>query len=314
MNERGHVYFHAPCFDGVVSAVFAMELLRWEDPYLHPTGYEVRAHWLEDRLEAPTAVVDFLFHPRAIFWADHHRTTFLNEIAARYHSEHPRPEWIFDPAAGSCAALLFRSFPQLAHHEQLARWADKIDAARYESVNEAIFGTSPALLISKGLAVGDGYTNSTELVRRLSRRPLASVAADRDVRERFERVQRDAEHALREFDRHARLEAGDIIVADLESDAGTNRYAPYHQFPGARYSVVLFRTSSGAKITAMRNPWREFASVPLGNIFERYGGGGHDRVASLLVPPERDADANVLLRAIVDDLRSADCASNRSDA
>jgi len=57
------------------------------------------------------------------------------------------------------------------------------------------------------------------------------------------------------------------------------------------------------KITAMRNPWREFRSVRLGNIFQKYGGGGHDRVASLLLPYERVDDAKILLHRIVADIR-----------
>lgn len=306
MTERGHVYFHAPCFDGIVSAVFAVEILGWKDPVLHPTGYEVRSTWLEDRLEAPTAVVDFLFHPRADFWADHHGTTYLNEIAARYHAEHPRPHWIYDAAAGSCATLLFKRFPQLHHYRLLAYWANKIDAAQYDSVAEAVFGTSPGLVISKGLAEGDGCANSVELVNRLRTRSLESVASDRDICERFERVRRRGELALRQFEDRARLEPGEIVVADTDADAGSNRYAPYVKFPHARYSVVLSRTTSGAKITAMRNPWREFSSVPLGDIFKRYGGGGHHRVASMLVPKDQFANASVLLATIVAEIRAAD--------
>lgn len=314
MIERGHVYFHAPCFDGIASAVFAAEILGWKDPVFHPVGYEARTRWLEDRLEVPTAVVDFLFHPRAEFWADHHRTTYLTEAAASYHREHPRPHWIHDAAAGSCAGLLFARFPQLGHHEVLAHWANKIDAAHYDSVEEAIFDTSPALVISKGLAEGDGHANSVEVVHRLRVRSLESVASDRDVRERFECVQRRAEVTIKEFVDRARLEPGDIVVADLDSDVGSNRYAPYVRFPDARYSVVLFRTPSGAKITAMRNPWREFTSVPLGDIFRHHGGGGHHRVASLLVPRDRFANASALLSTIVDEIRNSDHRSVSRDA
>jgi len=306
MIERGHVYFHAPCFDGVVSTVFAVEILGWKDPVLHPVGYEARSTWLEDRLEAPTAVVDFLFHPRAEFWADHHGTTYLSETAASYHRERPRPHWIYDATAGSCAALLFERFPQLEHQELLAHWANKIDAAQYDSVDEAIFGASPALVISKGLAEGDGYANSVEVANRLRVRSLESVASDHDVRERFERVRWRAEVTIKEFGKRARLEPGNIVVADLDSDLGSNRYAPYVQFPDARYSVVLFKTSSGAKITAMRNPWREFRSVPLGDIFRHFGGGGHHRVASLLLPHPRVTNASVLLSTIVEEIRNFD--------
>lgn len=314
MSEGGHVYFHAPCFDGVVSAVLACDLLRWTAPALHPVGYEVREAWLETRLQEPSAVVDFLFHPRADFWVDHDGTTYVNEIAAKYHSEHRRPAWIYDSKAGSCAGLMFGRFPQLADRRELAAWAEKIDAARYESVHEAVFGAAPALVISRGLAVGDSLANSVEIVRRLLVRSLDVVAEDTDVRERFEIVQKQATAAADQFSRSARLEAGDVVVADIDGDAGAIRYAPYLSFPNARYSVVLYRMGRGAKITAMRNPWREFRSVPLGALFKSYGGGGHERVASLLIPEEKLGSSQKTLKAIVHELVTADRTGAASDA
>jgi nanoRNase/pAp phosphatase (c-di-AMP/oligoRNAs hydrolase) len=81
-----------------------------------------------------------------------------------------------------------------------------------------------------------------------------------------------------------------------------SRYAPYLAYPRARYSVGVTSNGSGAKITAMRNPWMRFKSVPLGEIFRQYGGGGHQRVASVLVP--RASDAETTLGAIVRDIKS----------
>jgi nanoRNase/pAp phosphatase (c-di-AMP/oligoRNAs hydrolase) len=47
----------------------------------------------------------------------------------------------------------------------------------------------------------------------------------------------------------------------------------------------------------------DFESVQLGRIFQRYGGGGHQRVASVLVPEPRAGEAREILAKIVADIR-----------
>jgi nanoRNase/pAp phosphatase (c-di-AMP/oligoRNAs hydrolase) len=91
-----------------------------------------------------------------------------------------------------------------------------------------------------------------------------------------------------------------------------SRYAPYLDYPKARYSVGIMDSGDGAKITAMRNPWRRFRSVPLGQIFSHYGGGGHQRVASVLLKDRQEAQQT--LGSILNDLRSASAKSMPREA
>jgi nanoRNase/pAp phosphatase (c-di-AMP/oligoRNAs hydrolase) len=60
----------------------------------------------------------------------------------------------------------------------------------------------------------------------------------------------------------------------------------------------------------MRNPWRRFKSVPLGQIFSQYGGGGHQRVASVLLKDIQEAQRT--LGSILKDLRTASFANKPS--
>lgn len=66
----------------------------------------------------------------------------------------------------------------------------------------------------------------------------------------------------------------------------------------------IIRYADGARVTAMRNPWREFKSVPLGKIFSRMGGGGHARVGSVILPASHAGEAPTVLNEVVDAIRS----------
>lgn len=299
--RTANLLFHSPCFDGIVSAVLAGDYLRqveqWPDIEPAHVNYGLRETWLTTRFEVPTAVVDFLYHPDAVFWADHHRSAFLTEEMRTDFAGREDGHFIYDDRADSCAGLLWRHFAEHASHRnaryaELVRWAEKIDAARYESVDEALSFGHPALRISASLALAsDGYTEL--LVRSLAEHSLEDVSAMPEVRDRFEQFAQSMGQGLARVAASARLR-DDIVVFDVDGrETIIPRYAPYRFFPRALYSVGVVRHEDGAKVTAMRNPWLDFESVPLGDIFTRFGGGGHQRVASALIPASVDPQARL---------------------
>jgi hypothetical protein len=313
VTPKPHLYFHSPCFDGIASAVLAMDFLEtrssWQGTVLCPVNYDVRAKWLTRSLETPAAVVDFLYHPKAEFWADHHISTFATQDARRDFERRREPGTVFDPNADSCAGLLWRHLSNTfgfrnRRYAELVEWADKIDAARYASVEEAIFPSTAALRISASLASSDAAEYSVFLVRQLRTASLGTVATLPEVVRRFESVQALFQRGLDRFQKAASLTSGGIVVFDVDGrGAHVSRYAPYYFFPEARDSLGVLRLDKGAKITAMRNPWRDFASVPLGKIFQKVGGGGHQRVGSVFLSEERAAKAKQLMRRLITDLR-----------
>ncbi len=292
----------------------------WTLNQLIPASYEARSGWLSHELLTPCAVVDFLYHPQAVFWADHHGTTFLSEEAKR-DFERRRGTWlVYDYHSGSCACLLRNHFAECfsftdSRYEEMVEWADKIDSARYASVEEAILGDAPALRIRASLAGGNGQEFSKQLVNELRLNTLDQVAQLPMVRERSEEVRSKIAGGLERFAPAAKLDEGEIVVFDVTSqkDVMISRYAPYHFFPEARYSVGVVRSLNDAKITAMRNPWREFRSVNLGKIFENLeetfhgvGGGGHQRVASVILSGDQVQQATAILAHIVRQIREQD--------
>jgi hypothetical protein len=313
MAELGHLYFHSPCFDGIVSAVLTTDFFERGRAApaisLHPVNYDARAVWLTQPLSEPFGVVDFLYHPRSTFWADHHITTFLNDAQLEDYQLRKRETLVYDSTAGSCAGLLWNHLAATVgyrnkEYQPLVDWAERIDAAKYESVSEVMQSDSAALKLNLGLTLGDAATYCVELVRLLRYRSLDEVAHLSEPTSRYDRVRTMMAEGLDRFKRNAHLENDGIVVFDVESHgAMISRYAPFHFFPESRYSIGIVRTESGAKITAMRNPWKEFASLPLGNIFESYGGGGHRRVAALVLSKEKSAAARDVLSELIEAMR-----------
>ncbi|HLH36138.1 MAG TPA: hypothetical protein VKX41_15815 [Alloacidobacterium sp.] len=305
------VYLHFPCFDGVISAVLVSEYLKqkrgWDLENVVPVGYAERETWASRSLEKPAAVVDFLYHPDAEFWADHHQTTFLNQGLKHNFEKRKTVQLFYDPTALSCASVVWRNTHQTIRHQrfrEMVDWANRIDGARYESVEQAVLGDAPALRINFSFMRDPSPLYCRYLVDSLRTKSLADVAASREVDERYQSARKELRIGQKQFRKSARLERDGIVVFHVDHSASPSisRYAPYLEFPKALYSIGILNSDDGTKITAMRNPWRHFRSVPLGQIFRNYGGGGHQRVASVLV---NSRDAERTLQSILTDLRRA---------
>jgi len=313
----GTLFLHYPCFDGLASAAIAWDFLEtqegWSIDQLRFVNYDVQAQWLEKPLPNDSAIVDFLYHPDARFWADHHGTTFASDEARRsFEGRTDGRILLYDRTSPSCAMLLWNAFGSVSsdakRYRELAYWANRIDAAVYDSVNEAIFGwENPAAEINLSLSLGDERYGEM-LLRSFRELALSDIASLPDVKVRVDEVRRRAELGLSFLRDHIRLEAGHIAVADVAppSDVTVNRYSPYSVFPHARYSVTLTRTERDARLTAMRNPWRDFESVDLGAIFHNHGGGGHQRVGSAVLRAGDKRDPAEVLSTIVDEINRAD--------
>jgi hypothetical protein len=312
-NNGAALYFHYPCFDGIVSGALTLDFLErqegWKVVHLCPVNYEARDTWLGTNLRVPSAIVDFLYHPQAQFWADHHLTTFVDESARLdFHRRKDKVRLYYSDRCRSCASLLWNNLSEVLsdreRYKEMVDWADKIDSASYSSVEEAVFGDAPALRISFSLMHNSGEKYGKYLLKQLRHKTLEQVAQLPEIMERYQRVRAMMQGGLDRLKDHIVLLEDQIAAFDVESagDVIVSRYLPYYFFPEARYSIGIFRLPNAARITAMRNPWLDFESVSLGNIFERYGGGGHQRVASVFLPDARAKDAediaDKLLRAI----------------
>jgi hypothetical protein len=308
--EAATLYFHYPCFDGIVSAALAWEFLEaqkgWHVGELCPVNYTVRNTWLSGEFRHPCAIVDFLYHPSADFWADHHSTSMLTgEAKADYERRRTTACLLFDDRAGSCASLLFRHLDKALagkpHFQEMVAWAEKIDSARYASVEEAILGEAAALQINRSILFEPGADYARFLCKELRAHPLDFVAALDAVKIRQDGVERRIRAGLKQVEKRIRMEPGAVATFEAEQskDEMINRYSAYYFAPDARYSVGIIHSEEGTAITAMRNPWREFPSVALGQIFAEFGGGGHQRVGSVFIAKNQPQRIDYVVKSLL---------------
>jgi nanoRNase/pAp phosphatase (c-di-AMP/oligoRNAs hydrolase) len=70
--------------------------------------------------------------------------------------------------------------------------------------------------------------------------------------------------------------------------------------------VALSRSHERTKIAVGSNPWNPAPkNANLASICERYGGGGHAKVAAISLPPDNLEHAREVARQIADELRAS---------
>lgn len=309
-RKRATLYLHFPCFDGIISGVLAILFLEkargWKFETIEPVNYGLKKTWLDTSLPKRSAVVDFLYHPQAEFWADHHPTTFLTDRVRADFEQRKGSFRIYDKQSGSCASLLWLNMGKSLGDDQrlkeMVHWAEKIDSAAYNSVEEAFSSDHPALILNKSLAIDAASQYCTFLVGRLRRASLGAIVQAAEVQTRFAKAQELGSLGLERVRQTIHLE-GDVAVFEANSEGVLmNRYSAYHFYPKARYSIGITHTKHSIVVTSMRNPWLDFESLNLGEFMTQFGGGGHQRVGTVVLDKERSAEAHGIARRLLEEL------------
>jgi hypothetical protein len=164
--------------------------------------------------------------------------------------------------------------------EEMARWSNKIDAARYDDVEEAVFGDKPALRIARALTASPNNEWIDDLVGSLTSSDLAQVASRPDVEKVYQRAARNRDRALEQFPPTVESKIGRVLLYDASShQIRRERFAPFYHHPDVHYAVGVIPTRAGFHVTAGENPWNASpADAHIGQIMEGYGGGGHKAV------------------------------------
>jgi hypothetical protein len=305
------IHYHRD-FDGMVSAAVLATILRekrGEDPRWSSVNYDQRTDWAGFSANERFAIVDFHFHPRAEYWFDHHPTTFLTpELRAQYA---PSERWRWDESSPSCPPLVLQharehwSYEPSARFVEMAKWSNVIDAARYTSVEQAVFGDEAALRIARALTVAPSSEWLDEIVGAMTSSDLEQVAKRSDVEKCFQRAARNRDKALEQFPPTVESKLDKVLVFDASSNQiRRERFAAFYHHPEIYYSVGVIPTRSGYHVSCGENPWNPPpVRVHVGEIMETYGGGGHKAVGGAN-PPDLQAARKVAFE-IAEKIRSA---------
>jgi hypothetical protein len=260
------------------------------------------------------AIVDFKYSSsdRLTWWFDHHQSAFLTEADAIHFRNDRSGKKFYGPDYRSCtkfiADITGKHFgfnaPELA---DLIHWADLIDGAQYPDIPTAVEMREPATQLT---LVIEGTTEPdfcVRLIPELLSKSLAEIAALPHIRKAFEELYARHLKSIELLRKRAELTEGVVFfdVADQQVE-GFNKFIPYYLFPTATYCVGVSSSKERIKIAVGSNPWSTSPRIAnLASICERYGGGGHPKVAAISLPPSELERARSVAAQIVQELRAA---------
>lgn len=316
---RGKILYHASCFDGAASAALVGRYLRDREGASlgkldhQPVQHQEGDPFPPDAFDADlNAVVDFRWSPspRLDWWFDHHQSAFQRPEWREAFERERRPNHFWDATAPSCCGFAARvlrerfgwTAPDL---EDLVRWADVIDAARFPSAAMAVRLEEPALRIMALLEANRDPALPDRIIEAMRSRRLADIAAEPWVRDPLGPILELHALSIETVRRLAGIEGG-VVTVDL-SESGieaASKFIAYDLFPDARYAVMVSRDPKRAKVSVGFNPWsRERRTHDISKICERYGGGGHPVVGAVSLAPGRLAEARRIASEIAGLLR-----------
>ncbi len=314
------VLHHGNCFDGCASAaLFGRFFVEREGARLGAVAYDPVHHQLGDPFAGHpfdadvNACVDFRFSPSPMlhWWFDHHRSAFATPADRAAFERDASGQKFWDPKAPSCTGFIARTLAgrfdwRPAGLDDLVRWADIIDAAAFESPQQAVALEEPALRIMTLLEATRDPSVPTKVIEAMREgRTLGEIVAAPFAAAPLAPILERHRQAIDVVRRLARLEGG-VVSFDL-SETGiesANKFLSYFLHPDAAYTVVVTRDAKRTKVSVGSNPWaRPARPHDISKLCERYGGGGHPVVGAVSLPPDRIEDARRVAAEIAATLR-----------
>jgi len=293
------VCFHDQCFDGACSAAlftrFYHACINSKAEMLY-RGLVHRAGQLftEDFFDGDeNAIVDFKYSSsdKLTWWFDHHQSAFLTAEDAEHFQRDRSGRKFYDPEFRSCTKFVAhigatRFGFKCDDLEELVHWADIIDGAQYPDAETAVGMKDAATQLTLVIEGTRSKDFVTKLIPELLSKHLEEVAAQPHIRKAFEELYDQHLRFMEVIRKRGELKEGVLFfdLADLDAE-GYNKFVPYYLFPKAVYSVAISHSRERTKIAVGSNPWNPTPKdANLAEICERFGGGGHAKVAAISLP------------------------------
>jgi len=317
---RVRLCFHDRCFDGTASAAIFYRFYRERfhaNAEFHFTGMAHRSvqPWEPGLFDGDeNVIVDFKYSnsPKVTWWFDHHQSAFLNPADADNFRRHPGANMFYKPDYKSCTKLIadtarekfgFDTEPL----ENLIYWGDIIDGAQFPTAESAVELKEPATQLALVIEAAPEDGVPAKIIRELAYTPLPDMVKLPIVAKHLGPLLERHRKSIAIL--HERCEARDGViffdVADLDLE-GYNKFIPYLLHPECVYSISVSSSATRAKVSLGTNPWNQAtADQNLASLAEKFGGGGHQRVAAISFEPGAIARAREVALGLVDVLRKA---------
>jgi len=228
-------------------------------------------------------------------WFDHHSS----------EEERLGKNFTFEGAskrAPSCAHVVYDYYggaEKLGKFAEMIKYVDKTDSANL-TIDEIMHPTGWVLLgfltdPRTGLGRIRNFTISNfELMKQLAHdtftKPIDEILASKDVKERVDVYFEQHNNFIEMVKKHAKIEGKAIYVdlRDVETIYAGNRFLLYTIFPDQNISVWVVdgKKKVNTVITVGYSVINKTATVDVGSLMLKYGGGGHKAVGTCQVPYE----------------------------
>ena len=293
-------------FDGLACGALLLYLGIIDDwQFVHPKD-------IQDGLVKATdtdILANIPYIPGCKLWFDHHSSETERLGNSAYFEGISRK-------APSCARVIYDFYggdEKLGHFAEMIRYVDKVDSADL-TIDEINHPTGWVLLgfimdPRTGLGRFRNFTISNyDLMKKLSEacssKNIEDIITMPDVNERI-KVYFEQEKLFREMLHKYIKVDGNVIVADLrgvETIHTGNRFLMYTLYPEQDISVWIIdgRNKQNCVITVGYSIIKKTATVDVGSMLFKYGGGGHVQVGTCQVPY---AEADKIIADIINQCR-----------
>lgn len=296
-------------FDGLMCAVLLKELgLIDSKKFVHPK--DIQDGVIE--LTQDDILVNVPYGKGCGMWFDHHTSEL--ERGAGPLNKFSGASW----PAPSCARVVYEYYDgdsgRLARFANMVAEADKCDSANFS--RDEILDPKEMVLLSFIMDPRSGFGNfhnfrisnyqlMEELIDHMRTKNIKEIMELEDIKERVDLYEQHREPFIRMMNQFSRTD-GSVIITDLrgiEEGYVGNRHVVYAVFPEQNISIRVFDGNKEVTVISVGySILNRTATIDVGSLMLKYGGGGHKSVGTCQVSVN---DADRIISEIVEEIKAS---------
>ncbi|MEK7154108.1 MAG: hypothetical protein AAB792_00935, partial [Patescibacteria group bacterium] len=260
----------------------------------------LKKNWANFKFREPFIIIDFLYHPKASWWFDHHPTSFARKVwREKFKGD---KNHVFDLIKKSACDLMAGHLKKEFNYKLpkfitgLIKWATIIDSASYKSAKEAIESRQPAIKLALALDPINFKARAMAkyfeaIIKSLACEPIAKTVQIPIVKKEIRRIEKKNKEAEQVFGKISVLTDKVVFIDGTKTGAQLSNFFGYYFYPEIDYAATLEFYGKYYHLIVGKNPWKKIpARVHIGEMLNKYGGGGHRTVGGV----ERKTKSEIL--------------------